>query len=149
MLTAEHVSAAVEALNRVSDLNFPIDPLVLGKLRADAFAAASDLRIFGLRDVKIEVKENAIYVTEEEDQDELAEKNLESAKELLAEQSDLLEKLLQVCSLSVDALLSSKEEHLRILGKAFGEEMHDVIQYGCHLESDHRFQQFYRQESES
>jgi uncharacterized protein len=77
------------------------------------------------------------------------QKNLESAKELLAEQSDLLEKLLQVCSLSVDALLSSKEEHLRILGKAFGEEMHDVIQYGCHLESDHRFQQFYRQESES
>jgi uncharacterized protein len=77
------------------------------------------------------------------------QKNLESAKELLAEQSDLLEKLLQVCSLSVDALLSSKEEHLRILGKAFGEEMHDVIQYGCHLESDYRFQQFYRQESES
>lgn len=77
------------------------------------------------------------------------ELDLESAKELLAEQSDLLEKLLQVCSLSVDALFSSKEEHLRILGKAFGEEMHDVIQYGCHLESDYRFQQFYRQESES
>ena len=74
MLTAEHVSAAVEALNRVGDLNFPIDPLVLGKLRADAFAEASDLRIFGLRDVKIEVKENAIYVTEEEDQDELADR---------------------------------------------------------------------------
>jgi hypothetical protein len=46
----------------------------LGKLRADAFAAASDLRIFGLRDVKIEVKENAIYVTEEEDRDELADR---------------------------------------------------------------------------
>ena len=59
MLTAEHVSAAVEALNRVSDLNFPIDPLVLGKLRADAFVAARDLRIFGLRDVKIEIKESA------------------------------------------------------------------------------------------
>ena len=59
MLTAEHVSAAVEVLNRVSDLNFPIDPLVLGKLRAYAFVAARDLRIFGLRDVKIEVKESA------------------------------------------------------------------------------------------
>ena len=59
MLTAEHVSAAVEVLHRVSDLNFPIDPLVLGKLRADAFGAASDLRIFGLRDAKIEVKESA------------------------------------------------------------------------------------------
>ena len=59
MLTAEHVSAAVEVLHRVSDLNFPVDPLVLGKLRADAFVAASDLRIFGLRDFKIEVKEEA------------------------------------------------------------------------------------------
>ena len=59
MLTAEHVSAAVEVLKRVSDLNFPIDPLVLGKLRADAFGAATDLRIFGLRDVKIDVKEEA------------------------------------------------------------------------------------------
>jgi hypothetical protein len=59
MLTAEHVSAAVEALNRVSDLNFPIDPLVLGKLRADAYVAASDLRIFGLRNVPIEVQESA------------------------------------------------------------------------------------------
>ena len=59
MLTAEHVSAAVEVLHRVSDLNFPGDPLVLGKLRADAFVAASDLRIFGLRDFKIEVKESA------------------------------------------------------------------------------------------
>ena len=59
MLTAEHISAAVEVLNRVSDLNFPVDPLVLGKLRADAFSAASDLRIFGLRDFKIDVKEEA------------------------------------------------------------------------------------------
>ena len=59
MLTAEHVCAAVEVLHRVSDLNFPIDPLVLGKLRADAFGAASDLRIFGLRNVKIDVKEEA------------------------------------------------------------------------------------------
>lgn len=59
MLTVEHVLAAVEVLNRVSDLNFPVDPLVLGKLRADAFVAASDLRIFGLRDVKIKVKEEA------------------------------------------------------------------------------------------
>ena len=59
MLTAEHVSAAVEVLHRVSDLNFPVDPLVLGKLRADAFVAASDLRIFGLRDFKIDVKESA------------------------------------------------------------------------------------------
>ena len=59
MLTAEHVSAAVEVLNRVSDLDFPIDPLVLGKLRSDAFVAAIGLRIYGLRDVKIDVKGDA------------------------------------------------------------------------------------------
>lgn len=60
MLTAEHIAAAIEALHRISDLNYPIvDPIELGRLRADAFVAASDLRIFGLRNVPIEVQESA------------------------------------------------------------------------------------------
>ena len=36
MLTAEHIAAAIEALHRISDLNYPIDPIELGRLRADA-----------------------------------------------------------------------------------------------------------------
>ena len=74
------------------------------------------------------------------------QRDLELAKELLGEYIELLERFLQVCNLSVDALLSSKEGHLRVLGKAFGEEMHGAMQYGFHLESDKKFQQFYRQD---
>jgi hypothetical protein len=59
MLTAEHIAAAIEALHRIGDLNYPIDPIELGRLHTDAFVAANDLRIFGLRNVPIEVKESA------------------------------------------------------------------------------------------
>lgn len=73
--------------------------------------------------------------------------DLELAKELLQELNAQLERMLDINNEAVIALMKNPET--RDIGESLGEKAYDVLQYGFHLETDKRFQQFYEQEDQA
>jgi hypothetical protein len=55
-LTVSKLVDAIVVLQRMADLQLPIDPAQLGKLRADAFCASSALRHCGLDEMTVEMR---------------------------------------------------------------------------------------------
>ena len=69
---------------------------------------------------------------------------LELAMELLQELDALLDRMFDINTDAVIALMKNPET--RDIGESLGEKAYSVLQYSLHLEADEKFQQFYEQE---